>query len=226
MEKLTREQRNEQNRKNVLHETTKMFLDKGYHATTIKEICAACDVSVGTFINLFECKENLMRDIVKYVLEAQFEKTEAFLEGIDHDGILMYAAETTLQLYMAESCEHIRELYTVAYSLPHTSQIIRDTITQKLETIFKDHLPSLSTKEFYMLEIASGGIMRGFLTHKCDMWFTMEDKIKNFLTTTFRIYKVSEEKIAEAIEFVSRFDYTKIAAETTNNMLNEIKEKI
>lgn len=77
-----------------------------------------------------------------------------------------------------------------------------------------------------MLEIASGGIMRGFMNKKCDMWFTMEEKIKNFLTTTFKIYDVSEEKIAEAIRFVSQFDYKKLACETTANMLNEIKEKI
>lgn len=203
-----------------------MFLEKGYQATTIKEICEVCNINVGTFFNLFGGKENLMRDIVKYVLEAQFEKTEKFLEGIPHDSILMYAAETTLQLYMAESSEHIRELYSVAYSLPATTEIVQDTITKKLEQLFKEHLPNLTTKDFYMLEIASGGIMRGFMNKKCDMWFTMEEKIKNFLTATFKIYYVSEEKIAEAIRFVSQFDYKKLADEATANMLNEIKEKI
>lgn len=226
MVKLTREQRNELNRKNILHTAANLFLQKGYHLTTIKEICTECNVSVGTFTNLFECKENLMRDIVQYVLEAQFETTEHFLKDIPHDSILLYAAETTLQLYMAESSEHIRELYSVAYSLPNTTEIIQDTITKKLEVIFREHLPELSTKEFYMLEIASGGIMRGFLTIKCNMWFTMEEKIRNFLTTTFRVYKLSDEKIAETIEFVSQFDYEKIAEKTISNMIFELKDKI
>lgn len=223
---LTRNRRNEINRKSILHATARLFLEKGYNATTIKEICAESGINVGTFVNLFECKENLMRDIVKYVLEAQFEKTESFLAGIAHDKVQMYAAETTLQLYMAESSEHIRELYSVAYSLPHTTEIIQDTITKKLEDIFKEHLPELKTKDFYILEIASGGIMRGFLTRRCDLWFTMEEKIKSFLTTTFRIYKLSDEKIAEAIAFVSQFDYGRLAQETIDNMLCELKEKI
>lgn len=223
---LTRNRRNEINRKSILHATAGLFLEKGYNATTIKEICAESGINVGTFVNLFECKENLMRDIVKYVLEAQFEKTESFLAGIAHDKVQMYAAETTLQLYMAESSEHIRELYSVAYSLPHTTEIIQDTITKKLEDIFKEHLPELKTKDFYILEIASGGIMRGFLTRRCDLWFTMEEKIKSFLTTTFRIYKLSDEKIAEAIAFVSQFDYGRLAQETIDNMLCELKEKI
>lgn len=225
-DELTRDQRNEYNRRNVLHIVTKLFLEKGYHATSIKEICAESGIVVGTFVNLFGCKENLMRDIVKYVLEAQFEKTEEFLKDIPHDPILMYAAETTLQLYMAESSEHIRELYSVAYSLPNTTEIIQNTITEKLEQIFSEHLPNLTTKDFYVLEIASGGIMRGFLTRRCDMWFTMENKIKNFLTLTFRIFEVPKEKIEEAIEFVSQFDYITLAEETTGNMLNEIKERI
>lgn len=224
--KLTREERNILNRRNVLHTATELFLEKGYHSTKIRELCEKCNISPGTFCNLFECKENLMADIVRYVLEAQFEKTEKFLSNIPHDSILMYAAETTLQLYMAESSEHIRELYSVAYSLPATTEIIQETITEKLEMIFGEHLPNLTRKDFYMLEIASGGIMRGFMNQKCNMWFTMEEKIKNFLTTTFRIYKVSEERINEAIEFVSQFDYKTLARETIANMLKEIKHKV
>lgn len=127
MQKMTREERNEMNRKNILHTAIEMFLEKGYQLTTIKELCAMCNISIGSFINLFECKENLMRDIVRYVLEAQFEKTESFLKDIPHDSILMYAAEMTSQLYMAESCEHIRELYSISYSLPHTTEIIIST---------------------------------------------------------------------------------------------------
>lgn len=226
MKKLTREQQTELNRKIVLYNTAKLFLEKGYSHTTIKEIAAASELSVGSLTNLYGCKENIMSVLVKYVLQAQFAKTEKLLCDIPHDKIQMYAAETTLQLYIAESSEHIRELYSVAYSLPHTTEIIQETITEKLEEIFKEHLPDLETKDFYMLEIASGGIMRGFMTIPCNMWFTMEEKIKSFLTTTFRVYELPREKIEETIEFVSQFDFKKIAQETIDNLLSEIKEKV
>lgn len=226
MKKLTREQQTELNRRTVLYNTAKLFLEKGYNHTTIKEIAAASELSIGSLTNLYSCKENLMSVLVKYVLEAQFKKAEKLLEGIPHDKIQMYAAETTLQLYMAESSEHIRELYAVAYSLPNTTEIIQETITEKLEDIFKEHLPDLETKDFYMLEIASGGIMRGFMTIPCNMWFSMKEKIKSFLTTTFRIYELPREKIEETIEFVSQFDFKKIAQETIDNLLSEIKEKV
>ena len=104
-------------------------------------------------------------------------------------------------------------------------EIIYNTITHKLEDIFKEHLPELSTKDFYCLEVASGGIMRSFMTVPCDMFFDMEMKVKFFLQSTFRVYKVSEEKIDEAIKFVSQFDYKTIAEEVIGNMLQFLESK-
>lgn len=209
----------------VLHTAAKLFLEKGYANSTVKDIAAEAGINIGSLVHLFKNKENLMCELVSYVLEGQFETTAKLLKGKTKDKILFYAAETTLQLYMAESSEHIRELYSVAYSLPHVAEVIYRTITGKLEDIFKEHLPHLETKDFYELEIASGGIMRGFMTVPCDMYFTMDRKVKRFLETTFLVYRVSDKKIKETIEFVSQFDYETIAQQTIDNMLAYLESK-
>ncbi len=103
---------------------------------------------------------------------------------------------------------------------------IQQTITGKIENIFKEHLPNLETKDFYELEIASGGIMRGFMTIPCDMYFTMDRKIKRFLETTFKLYDVPEKKIQETIEFVSQFDFKQISEKLINEMLEKVVEKV
>lgn len=216
----------ETNKQHILYAAAISFLEYGYTATTIKKIAADAKTNTGTLQNIFKTKDDILSDIVAYVLEGQFDTTAKFLEGITDDKILFYAAETTLQLYMAESSENIRSLYAAAYSLPKTTQIIQNTITKKLEYLFKEHLPEMETKDFYMLEIASGGIMRNFMMVPCDMWFTMEQKIEAFLETTFRVYCVPEEKIREAVEFVSRFDYNKIAGETIDTLLAFLKDEI
>ena len=46
--------------------------------------------------------------------------------------LLFYAAETTLQLYMVESSEQIRDLYAAAYSMPESSALIMRNIAGKL----------------------------------------------------------------------------------------------
>jgi hypothetical protein len=166
-----------------------------------------------------------LAELVAYVLEGQFAATEQLVRGKTEDKILFYAAETVLQLYMAESHEHIREMYAVSYSLSETSSIIYETITQKLEHIFSEHLPELTTKDFYCLELASGGIMRSFMTVPCDMFFTMDMKVRAFLQTTFRVYLVPEEKIEEAIRFVSQFDFKSIAQDVIDHMLGYLESK-
>lgn len=209
----------------VLHAAAKLFLEKGYANSTVKEIAAKAGVNIGSLVHVFKNKETLMCELVNYVLEGQFETTAKLLSGKTEDKILFYAAETTLQLHMAESSEHIRELYAVAYSLQGSAEVIYHTITGKLEQIFKQHLPHLETKDFYELEIASGGIMRGFMTVPCDMYFTMERKVRRFLETTFLVYRVPDEKINEAVAFVSQFDFAAIAQQTIDSMLAYLESK-
>lgn len=160
-----------------------------------------------------------------FVLEGQFDAAAKMLDGVTDDPILFYAAETTLQLYMAESNENIRNLYAAAYSLPKTSEIIQRTITGKLEKLFGAYLPELETKDFYELEIASGGIMRSFMAKPSDMYFTMDRKVERFLRTTFLIYEMPKSKIDEAIAFVTRFDYPAIADKTVKSLLSYLENK-
>ncbi|MBQ1208561.1 MAG: TetR/AcrR family transcriptional regulator [Lachnospiraceae bacterium] len=212
-------------RKKVMHAAATLFLTRGFNQTTVKEISAAAGVSTNTIFYEMKSKDEMLVELVMYVLEGQFQATAKMLNGITDDKILFYAAETTLQLHMAESSEYIRELYGAAYSLPKSTEYIQKTITGKLEEIFKEHLPHLETKDFYELEVASGGIMRGFMTIPCNMYFTMERKVRRYLETTLLVFRVPDEKINESITFVSQFDFTKIAADVIQSMIEELEKQ-
>ena len=208
-----------------MHAAATLFLTRGFNQTTVKEISAAAGVSTNTIFYEMKSKDEMLVELVRYVLEGQFRATAKMLNGITDDKILFYAAETTLQLHMAESSEYIRELYGAAYSLPKSTEYIQKTITGKLEEIFKEHLPHLETKDFYELEVASGGIMRGFMTIPCNMYFTMERKVRRYLETTLLVFRVPDEKINESITFVSQFDFTKIAADVIQSMIEELEKQ-
>ena len=159
------------------------------------------------------------------MLEGQFEATEKLLAGKTHDKLLFYAAETTLQLYIAESSEHIRELYTLSYSLQNSSDIIYEKITMKLAYIFKERYPGFGADDFYEKELASAGIMRNYLTRPCDIFFPMERKVRAFLENTFLIYEIEKEKREEAIRFVMQFDWKAIAQGVIDNLLGYLESK-
>ncbi len=208
----------------VLNVSARMFLTEGYDQATIRKIAAAVKMNSGSITYVFGTKEAVVCELVKYVLEGQFNFTEKLLQGKTDDKILFYAAETTLQLYMAESNEHVRKLYNVAYSLPNSSEIIYHMITKKLEDIFKETLPEWQTKDFYEREIASAGVMRNYMSVPCDMYFTMDRKVKGFIESTLLLYRVPDEKIKEAIAFVSQFDFTALAKQIIDGMLAELEK--
>ena len=210
----------------VLHAASKLFIERGYSNTRIKDIADEANVSYNEVFRILEDKETILCELVGLVLECQFEASKIILNDVTDDKILFYAFETVLQLHIAESIEHIREMYSVSYSLMNSSKVIYKTITSKLMDVFKDHLPHLEEKDFYELEIASAGIMRGYLTVPCDMYFTMDRKIRKFLETTFKIYDVPKEKIEEAIEFVSRFNFNEIASSVINNLFKYLEKRI
>ena len=210
----------------VLHTSAKLFFEKGYQESTLREIANKSGVNYGSLTFAFKNKENILSMLIAKVFEYQFEMTDKYLKGATEDKILYYAFETTLQLHLAESSEHMREMYNVSYSLNNPSLEVFRTISNKLEYIFKDHLPHLEKKDFYELEIASAGIMRNFITVPCDVYFTMERKVRRFLETTFLIFRVEDKKIKEAIDFVLKFDFEKIANEVLDKFLESLESKI
>lgn len=207
----------------VLHAAARLFLAQGYSQTSTRQIALKAGIHISTMNRAYGSKENILREMVGFVLEGQFTVAQRLVEGKTDDPVFFYAAETVLQLYMAESSEAVRDLYASAYSMPHSSELIHSTIAGKLESIFRRYLPNADAKEFYELEIASGGIIRGFMTVKCDLYFTIERKVKRFLESSLRIYRVPEEKIAAAIAFTQQFDYPAIARGAINGMLDQLE---
>lgn len=218
--------RGEQVKSKVLHAAAKLFLEKGYTDSKMREISTLAGVSYGSMMFIFRSKEEILSELVGFVLDGQFEATTKLLQGKTDDKILFYAAETTLQLYLAESSEHMRELYSLSYSQQASSTIIYEKITLKLAEIFKEQYPDYTQGEFYEKELASAGVMRNYMTRPCGIYFTMDRKVKVFLENTFLLYEIPKKKIGEAIKFVEGFDWKTIADSVIKNMLTYLESKI
>ncbi|MBQ3495731.1 MAG: TetR/AcrR family transcriptional regulator [Clostridia bacterium] len=210
----------------VLQTAIKMFLENGYKKTTMRDIAANASVNYGSLMFAFKTKEALVCELVGFVIDCQFEVVSSTLTDVTHDKILQYAVETALQLRIAEKSAQMKEMYIVSYSMANSSQVIYNNLTKKLQHIFKEQLPSLEEKDFYELEIAAAGIMRNFLTIDCDKYFTIDRKIKRFLETTFLIYRVSDEKIKEIIDFIDKIDFESLEKLTQNKILGYIESRI
>lgn len=185
-------------RNKMLKAATFLFLDQGYEKTTTTQIATAAGMSQASFFAAFESKEAILLELTKIMFSSQFVAAEAMMPA--DNPLLLYALETSLQLHITELSEPLRELYVTTYSLSSTSEFVYQNTTKKLMAIFGSYLPDARENDFYELEIASAGITRGFMARPCDMYFTMERKIRRYLTCCFRIYQVPEEVYAPVLE--------------------------
>lgn len=69
--------------------------------------------------------------------------------------MLVYGVEVSIQMYIAELSEPLRELYVVGYSLPTTSEYIYMRTAQKIQHIFSQYIKEAELKDFYEMDIAS-----------------------------------------------------------------------
>lgn len=197
-------------RKKILSASIKVFLEKGYEGATAKEIADLAGSSTGAPFSLFGNKEGVLLELVHMMFSGQFELAED-LTGAGSDPLLLYGVETALQIHITELSWQLRELYVMAYSLSSTSEYIYEQTAARLAVIFGPYLPQCKDKDFYELEVASGSIMRGFMAKPCDMYFTVERKLRRFLQCCFKLYDVPAEKYEPVIERVLQMDLRHIA---------------
>ena len=102
-----------------------------------------------------------------------------------------------------------------------------DTVTstaQKIQHIFSQYIKEAELKDFYEMDIASAGITRGFMAKKCDLYFTMENKLRRLLKCCFTLYKVPEAKQEEVIGQILKMDLKPIAEKIIEDTVRKAEE--
>ena len=194
----------------VLRSAVALFLEKGYTRTTTGEIATAAGIGQSSFFHVFPSKEALLLELVQRMFAGQFDL--AGQHSGAEDPVFLYAVETALQLHIAELTEPLRELYVMGYTLPSTSAFIYRSTAARLQKIFGPYVPGAQPKDFYEMEIASGSIMRGFMSVPCDVYFTMDAKISRFLDCSLKLYDVPREKRAAITAAVLQMDLHTMAS--------------
>ncbi len=214
-------------RKKLLRAAAKTFLEKGYEGATAKEIAERSGVATGAPFLPFGNKEGVLLELVKMMYSRQFDVADKMTEsGNNPNPLLSYGLEIAIQMNIVELSEPLRELYVAAYSLPSTSRYIYEQMEKRLEYTFSSYLPQLKSKHFYELEIASAGITRGFMAEPCDRYFTMERKLRRYLSCCFKIYEVPREEYLEVIEQILKMDLKEISGEILEYVIANIEKSL
>ena len=193
----------------------RLFLENGYERTTTAAIAQAAGMSPSAFFAVFANKEALLLKLTKWMYEKQFAVTHELL-GKDYDPVMFYAVEPAIQLYIAEKTEGLRELYVSSYSYAATANYIHQVVTDKLVELFGKEHPGYTRQDFYELELATSGMLRSF---------TMEQKLRRFLSCGMTIYGVDQEKQQEVIDQVLKMDLKSVADQLLAQAMAQSQEE-
>ena len=173
----------------MIYAAIKLFLENGYEQTTTVAIAQAAGMSSSAFFAVFANKEALLLKLTKWMYEKQYAITDQLL-GEGYEPEMFYAVEPSIQMYIAEKSEALRELYVSSYSYAATANYIHQMATDKLMGLFGAMHPQYTRQDFYELELATSGMVRSFMARKCDRNFTMEQKLRRYLDCCFKLYDV------------------------------------
>ena len=192
-------------KRRILAACARLFLENGYTNTKVAEILKTADVSAGSFQNIFHTKDGVLSEFVDIMFSGQFGKIRKLVVEAPSPAYI-YATETALQLTLTEMNENLRDIYVEAYTYPGTLEIIHRRTTAELRAAFGSYLPECAESDFYEMELGTAGMMRGYMARKCDQYFTLEHKIRRFLSMSLSAFHVPEQERGKIIAFVAGVD--------------------
>ena len=218
---ITREQvKNPQKR--ILMVCVQMFIEKGFKATTMMDIIREADVSSGTFQNIFKNKDGVLFELIDFMFTNQFGMARNLTEK-EATPVYIYAVETAIQLAITELNENIREIYIEAYTQSELAEYIYQKTSTELDKIFRHYNPQWSESDFYESEIGTAGMMRAFMAHPCNKYFTLKRKIERFLKITLSVYNVPENEQHSVLETINAMDITQTAKSFLNKLFSVLE---
>lgn len=206
----------------ILTVCVQMFIEKGFKSTTMLDIIREADVSSGTFQNIFRTKDGVLMELIDVMFGNQFGEARKALQQAQNP-VLVYALEVAIQLAIVELNENLREIYVETYTEKNLSEYIYQKTSGEICKIFSVYNPDWEESDFYESDIGSAGMMRAYMMHKCNKYFTLKKKIERYLNMSLRCYNVPIDVIAQTIAVVNSLDIVKMAKNVMNELFSALE---
>lgn len=211
-------------KKRVLSTCARLFLENGYHSTTMQQISRSAGASISSIFNLFHSKEGILLELVQVMFEKQFGAARD-TAGSDLPPVYIYAVETAIQLGVIEQNENLRDIYLEAYTGQQTLGYIQRTTAVEIQGIFGSYQPELTAADFLALEYCTAGIMRGCMANRCTESLTLEKKLSTFLRASLRVYRVPEDEVQRVVDYVLSLDIRALARQVMQTLFHALSEQ-
>ncbi|MBQ3602470.1 MAG: TetR/AcrR family transcriptional regulator [Clostridia bacterium] len=204
----------------IIRVSTRMFLDYGYSASSVKMVCDELGISKGNYTFYFHSKDDILAVLTDLLCKYQWKMIK---EEAD-DGISSLLALCFELMTMAAACEEsevAKDFFISTYQSPKCLEIIHNNDTARAKEVFAQYCPDWTDEQFREAEILVAGIEHATL-NAIDKTVPLETRISGALNTIMSIYNVPEEIRRIKIEKVLAMDYRSIG----KRIFNEFKEYV
>ena len=205
----------------ILSVCVKLFLEHGYKKTTVSDIVQKANVSNSSFQHFFRAKDGVLTELVRFMFENQFNMARSVTDS-SMSPVYVYAVETAIQITLTELNENLREIYLEAYTHEEALDFIQQATAKVLYHIFGPYQPDLTERDFYILELGTSGLMRGYMAHPCDKELTLEQKLHSFLASSLRVYRMPEAEVQKILTYVISLDIRAIAQRVLKDLFRAL----
>ena len=189
----------------IIRVASRMFLEEGYSATTIRAICAELGISPGHLMFHFPTKEHLLAEVVDILCDFQWR----LMKRVTDEGATPLMAVCFEMTTMASACEQsdvARDFYLSSYISPLTLEIIRKNDAERAREVFGEFCPNWSDTQYIEAENLISGIEYAtFMTTASSA--PLDVRISGALNAIMLIYNVPEEKRRDKIKKAMDLDY-------------------
>lgn len=200
----------------IIRQATKLFMERGYSATTPKLICDALDISTGNLTYYFPTKEHLLAVLVEMLCSFQGKTMQDMVREEGTTSLLAVCLELATMAAMSEESEIARDLFLSAYSSPMCLEIIRKNDTQRSKLVYGDFCQGWSEQQYIEAEILVSGIEYATLM-TTDSSVSLETRITGALNSIMVIFNIPEATRALKISKILALDYRALGRTVLND---------
>lgn len=199
----------------IIRSAKKLFYEKGFGNTSIKDICLLANVKIGTFTYYFKAKDDVIREIYGSV----FEKCYSFVDenlGRTVNSLEKNTIVAFLYFYAILVDENTRAFHLEILEKGSVGDYIRQIAFPISRDFIKDFKLGITEKELRDIDMAENGLSReivtDYLRHPGER--SLMDLVKTIYIFRARLFTVDEDimkvYLYNGMEFEKAYDHSHI----------------
>ena len=192
----------------IVRAATRLFLEKGYTATTVKMLAAELDMSPGNLTFHFPTKEHLLAELNGTLCRYQWDR----MGKRENEGVSVTKSLSMEVAAVAAACEEdpvVRDLYLASYRSSLCVETIRQKNTARAKETFGKGLPMWTEEQFYAAEMLSSGVLYGVLMTDSSV-IPLKTRVVAALDAMLAIYGLPSATRREEVAYAMSLDFHRL----------------